>query len=445
MRFGGEQITGSRTPLHRTHASTPYIDTVIELGGSPRLVKVLRGEPRHDSAALRRVGWRVTAGLLATAIVGLYGAQITPNSAWALICVIVGGYVVAALVTADHFGCAVGRRKTENPTQLILLLVLWLGLGILLEWSHVQMGGAAWRTFSIGLLYLSTSAVISVRAFRTERSEQRVAAAGEGTVKDRMLGEVGLPIARSTDILAKTDVDLVGTAAAIIDPFGHESPSPSHAVPRKAAPLSFSDWRRASKTISMASMVGVGFATVAVAVVASLISSVLVVGVEMVGSPDGVVASTEVSARPTPPVLSSGSGVSVGIIDVTAVSENERMSVIAAMFNDYFSAINVKDFDRALGHYDPNGVIDPSDPSHRAAFIGGMSAATDSDIVMYRIDVTSDLPKVGLRFRSHQSAGYGPKGREQETCTDWDVKYILTLAEGSYRILRAAEASSRPC
>jgi hypothetical protein len=53
---------------------------------------------------------------------------------------------------------------------------------------------------------------------------------------------------------------------------------------------------------------------------------------------------------------------------------------------------------------------------------------------------------VRITFVSHQQAGYGPKGRPNETCTRWDVTYLLSSpAAGQYKIVKATKATSRPC
>ncbi|BCB91512.1 hypothetical protein Psuf_088250 [Phytohabitans suffuscus] len=153
------------------------------------------------------------------------------------------------------------------------------------------------------------------------------------------------------------------------------------------------------------------------------------------GSPDdGVVG------EPTP--------AAVGLVDTSAVAADPLAPAVAGMFDRYFTAINARDYDLAVTHYDPAGVIDPGDPQERQAFAAGVSTTTDSQIRLLSIAPGGDGGTVLARiaFRSQQDPGYGPKGRERETCTRWDVTYALsTAADGRYLILRATVAASQPC
>ncbi|BCB77233.1 hypothetical protein GCM10022251_56830 [Phytohabitans flavus] len=154
------------------------------------------------------------------------------------------------------------------------------------------------------------------------------------------------------------------------------------------------------------------------------------------GSPSG-----EPTAAPTP--------TAVGLVDTTAVGDDPLAPAIAGMFDQYFAAINARDYNLAVTHYDPAGVIDPRDPAERQAFAAGVSTTTDSEIRLLSIGsggASGGTAQARLTFRSEQDPGFGPKGREQETCTRWDLTYALTTtADGRYLILRATAVTSRPC
>jgi len=139
----------------------------------------------------------------------------------------------------------------------------------------------------------------------------------------------------------------------------------------------------------------------------------------------------------------------VGLVDVAAVTADPRALDVAAMFDTYFSAINARDYDRAISVYDPGGSINPNDPVQRQHFVQGVSTTTEADVHLLSVgagDGGQTLVPARVTFQSNQQAGYGPKGRESETCTRWDVTYALRLAaEHQYRIVRATAASNRPC
>lgn len=50
-----------------------------------------------------------------------------------------------------------------------------------------------------------------------------------------------------------------------------------------------------------------------------------------------------------------------------------------------------------------------------------------------------------VTFCSTQQPGYGPPERKAETCTDWDIAYVLSVAaDGGYRIVRSTDLLSQP-
>ena len=128
--------------------------------------------------------------------------------------------------------------------------------------------------------------------------------------------------------------------------------------------------------------------------------------------------------------------------------DRSRGYEVATLFDTYFSGINAKDYKRALALYDPSGVVNPGDPRSADTFSQGVSTTTDSDIVLHSVvDDTSGkgVVQARLTFTSHQSSGYGPGGRTNETCTRWDITYILSRPSGGYLIKGAGTVLSSPC
>jgi eukaryotic-like serine/threonine-protein kinase len=136
----------------------------------------------------------------------------------------------------------------------------------------------------------------------------------------------------------------------------------------------------------------------------------------------------------------------VGLVDVSAVATDARASDVGSMFDAYFSSINAKQYDQAVQLYDPSGSINPNDANQRQAFAKGVATTTESAVKLLSIGADGDTVPVHVTFVSNQQPGYGPKGRENETCTQWDVTYALrSPAAHQYRIFRATKATSQPC
>jgi len=136
----------------------------------------------------------------------------------------------------------------------------------------------------------------------------------------------------------------------------------------------------------------------------------------------------------------------VGLVDISAVAGDPRATAVATMFDTYFSAINDKNYDAAVQLYDPNGSINPNDPKQRQTFANGVSTTTDSAASVLSIGPDGSTVPVHITFESHQQAGYGPKGRPDETCTRWDVTYLLSSpSAGQYRIVKATKVTNKPC
>jgi hypothetical protein len=147
---------------------------------------------------------------------------------------------------------------------------------------------------------------------------------------------------------------------------------------------------------------------------------------------------------PGPPTLPA----SVGSIRLDPGLDPAKGPEIAALFDTYFSAVNARNAGAALGALDPSGSIDQSDPSAVRKFTDGISTSTDDDILLLSLGADPSgkgLLQARVTFRSHQEAGKGPRGRESETCTRWDVTYVLTRPGGAYRIWGSTNAGNRPC
>jgi hypothetical protein len=157
-------------------------------------------------------------------------------------------------------------------------------------------------------------------------------------------------------------------------------------------------------------------------------------------SPVPADSTTLFEPSPTP------SPTQTGTVEVATAVTDGRATDIAAMFNTYFDGIKSKQYQAAASVFDPAGQIDPNDPTMVDIFAKGLETSTDSEIVLREIaDAPDGTVRAVVTFLSHQAPGYGPKGREQETCTRWSVAYSLSQSTAAgYRILRSKGTSS-PC
>jgi hypothetical protein len=154
------------------------------------------------------------------------------------------------------------------------------------------------------------------------------------------------------------------------------------------------------------------------------------------------------TVRPPEPIPSP-TPTAAGLVRDDTGSDDPRTSDVAATFTTYFSGINNKNYSQALSVFDPGGVINPNDAAQAAAFGKAVSTSTDDDIVLRGLAPDSTgrgTLRAQVTFRSRQEPGYGPKGSENETCTRWEVTYVLTGGEGSgYRILDSPAAAHASC
>jgi hypothetical protein len=80
-----------------------------------------------------------------------------------------------------------------------------------------------------------------------------------------------------------------------------------------------------------------------------------------------------------------------------------------------------------------------------AAFADDISTTQDSDVVLLWIgDDGSGAAQAQVTFTSRQDPGFGPRARPSETCTLWDITYLLTQTAGAHRI-HSGSATGSPC
>ena len=231
--------------------------------------------------------------------------------------------------------------------------------------------------------------------------------------------------------------------------------------PPEQSPRPASQWSAGKLWLALAAVVLIAAAAVAVRPVSRWVYNVAFADKTAapptpVPTPDGPPPTTPVrspTASPTPtstPTPSpSPTGTVVGIVKIDVATDDPAVNDVAATLDDYFSGLNNKDYGRALSTFDPAGTVNPNNPSSAAAFRQAVSTSTDSDVVLRRLaqdNTGKGVLQAQVTFQSNQSAGFGPKGSENETCTRWDVTYILTQPSGPrYRIFGSTTAIHTPC
>ncbi|GIF52307.1 hypothetical protein DFJ67_0244 [Asanoa ferruginea] len=135
----------------------------------------------------------------------------------------------------------------------------------------------------------------------------------------------------------------------------------------------------------------------------------------------------------------------VGMVTIHPAVTDERAPAVAALFDGYFSAINAHNAEQAVAAFDPAGNIAPTDADAVAKFATDISTTWDSDVVlMWLGDNGPGAVQAQVTFTSRQDPYFGPTGRESETCTLWDITYLLTQPAGAHRI-HSGSATSTPC
>jgi hypothetical protein len=119
---------------------------------------------------------------------------------------------------------------------------------------------------------------------------------------------------------------------------------------------------------------------------------------------------------------------------------------VAGAFDAYFTAVNNRDHPTLFSLYDPAGVVNPNNATQANSLAKAISTTRDRDAVLHAVNAAVSPPgavMAHVTFISEQARGYGPRGRELEVCTSWDVTYTLTRGgPRAYRILRSTAANS---
>jgi hypothetical protein len=158
--------------------------------------------------------------------------------------------------------------------------------------------------------------------------------------------------------------------------------------------------------------------------------------------------TVEPTVDPTTPTVDPAP-TAVGMVAIDPTVTDPRAAAVAELFDAYFSAVNAHDTRRAVSAYDPAGVIDPTNADQVATFERETSTTEDSDVALLAVeDDPSGAGGAAVRarvtFTSRQDPGFGPRGRPSETCTHWEVAYVLTPAGSGY-LIHGGSATSAPC
>ena len=157
------------------------------------------------------------------------------------------------------------------------------------------------------------------------------------------------------------------------------------------------------------------------------------------------------SPSPSPsPSPSSAPPTSSGMVQIASdLVTDPRSTAVASMFNAYFTGIDQKNYPAALAEYDPAGTINPNDAQQAQSFEQGVSSSDDTDVVLASIGPagqSTPATSAEVTFQSTQTAGMGPPDDTAETCTKWQLTYVLSQASnGSYLIFNVSSAADRAC
>jgi hypothetical protein len=185
-----------------------------------------------------------------------------------------------------------------------------------------------------------------------------------------------------------------------------------------------------------------------VVLIGALATAAVIGGPRLMGGQREPAAAT--TADPTPaasytsptPILEDAE---VRLVTVNPAVGDPRAADVAAMFEIYFTGINKRDYRAVARVLDPAGELDPGVPGQLKAFAKGTSTSRDSDVVLHGLSpAASGRLRAEVSFRSEQKAGHGPPERPGESCTRWNVVYVLTVDGDAYRMLRG-DGTNRPC
>ena len=142
------------------------------------------------------------------------------------------------------------------------------------------------------------------------------------------------------------------------------------------------------------------------------------------------------TTQTTPPAASPTN--TPAAVDYSQVADNPEASAVAAMFANFYGAVDHGQYDTALTYYDPGtAVLDLGSTSSRNTWKHNMSTTQDSDFSISALTDSAPYTLATMNFTSHQQPGYGPYSAPDETCTDWSITYYLTDTDGRYRIFKA--------
>lgn len=174
--------------------------------------------------------------------------------------------------------------------------------------------------------------------------------------------------------------------------------------------------------------------------VGTLALAAVIGGPRLFGS--GKPRTEKATMRSTPPILEN---TPASLVTVHRNADDPRAAAVAVMLDTYFSGINERDYRAVATILDPAGDLDPGVPGQLKAFADGTATSRDSDVVLHGLNATaSGRLRAQVSFRSEQQAGHGPPGRPGETCTRWEVTYLLSPHGDGYRMLRG-DGTNRPC
>lgn len=159
------------------------------------------------------------------------------------------------------------------------------------------------------------------------------------------------------------------------------------------------------------------------------------------GTPSSGYSSSSTPVQPPP--------TQVGIVQYDQVQGNSQAEPVAQMFNNYFSGINDKDYQRSVNVFAPSSpIVNPNSPLSEPAFANADRTSHDTDVALVNLDPAGGgvVTSAEVTFQSTQAAGLGPPDAPYETCTQWDITYVLTTSpSGEYQIYRTSSDLDSPC
>lgn len=107
----------------------------------------------------------------------------------------------------------------------------------------------------------------------------------------------------------------------------------------------------------------------------------------------------------------------------TEVTEEYPASVHSAALTllTYVIGVNTADYKTAFAQLADGGDFDK--------FVDGVESSRISNVDLHVVPSTKS-PMIDVDFTSSQDAGEGPKGRQDEECTDWHLRYTFASQDG---------------